>query len=171
MDNDRKATVKYMKIYHNNLKTIIMTICLTILLSACNNDVIQREVEPIQAEHTTETSSPTEYELFSLSPSDYAYIVTANGKTGERIRWDDAETVQLMTDRLNGFRYTQTDDTVLEGWTAQISFYSAEDVKLLSVVISPNEVRYDQMRYLRTSPEGDEYFDEAFLLQYFNCQY
>lgn len=157
-----------------NILCSALILCISVLLSACNGGEgsLQETASTaaVQTEQTTESVSPTEYELFSLSPADYAYVVTANGKTGERIRWDDAETMQMIIDKLNGYRYTQTDDTVLEGWTAGINFYSAEDALLLSVVIGSNEIRYNQMRYLRPAPEGEEYFDAEFLLQYFHYE-
>ncbi len=148
-------------------------LCALFLGTACTRDsgsAYETDADMLPDQKITDTAvvqQPMMALPFSVPSSDVAYIVTQNGKTGARFRWDDAETVQRMTELLNGFSYTETGE-ILEGWTARMVFFSAEDEELLQVTVSGNQVTCNGVRYIRTTSGGDMYFDDAFLAQYFN---
>ena len=97
---------------------------------------------------------------------DAAKIIVSSGTTGDQVEITDTESIQYITDNINGLTYSKGEKVNSDGWSYALIWYDKDgsDLKKLTI-LNEYTVIFDGHYYKGT--EADYEIDLAFLEKLF----
>lgn len=85
--------------------------------------------------------------LFDLSPSQISSIEVRNGSNGNSATIHNADTVNEIVGKLNGFRYLRETDVQSGGWTLGLWIYYTDKDQVDSILIYSDKLVLNNREY------------------------